>query len=233
MVATKNINISKEFLENELLKYNTKDIAKKLDITVQSINYHIKKHNIIRPVRTKLINRKFNKLYVIERVYKDGVRYMKCKCDCGNICFINPNSLYNNSPIVSCGCVSKSKRKYFGFGGIPDEAVKRVRDSARKRDLEYSITPEYMWEIFQKQNGRCVYTGYMLYFRHFDEFNGPQEQTASLDRIDSSLGYVVENVQWIYKNLQFMKSNMNESNFLQLISDIYANKIELKERFIF
>lgn len=47
--------------------------------------------------------------------------------------------------------------------------------------------------------------------------------TASLDRIDSTKGYVEENVQWVHKDVNFMKSNLTEQRFKELISKIYHN----------
>lgn len=36
---------------------------------------------------------------------------------------------------------------------------------------------------------------------------------ASLDRIDSSLGYIEGNVQWVLREINFMKGNLDEEYF--------------------
>lgn len=43
-----------------------------------------------------------------------------------------------------------------------------------------------------------------------------------LDRIDSSKGYIENNIQWIHKDLQFMKNTMSDNKFIkycQLVAD--------------
>jgi hypothetical protein len=44
--------------------------------------------------------------------------------------------------------------------------------------------------------------------------------TASLDRIDSSIGYVEGNVQWIYKPLNTMKGTLSNQEFIQLCKEV-------------
>jgi len=50
------------------------------------------------------------------------------------------------------------------------------------------------------------------------------ENTASLDRIDSSKGYVKDNVQWVHKDINRMKWNFPQDKFVKLCSFV-ANKI--------
>lgn len=38
-------------------------------------------------------------------------------------------------------------------------------------------------------------------------------RTASLDRIDSSKGYIEGNIQWVHKDINFMKQEMDENSF--------------------
>jgi hypothetical protein len=44
--------------------------------------------------------------------------------------------------------------------------------------------------------------------------------TASLDRIDSSKGYIVGNVQWVHKDINFMKFTFSESRFIDLCKKV-------------
>mgnify|MGYP007044016634 CR=1 FL=1 len=48
--------------------------------------------------------------------------------------------------------------------------------------------------------------------------------TASLDRIDSSKGYIEGNVQWVHKDINWMKQDFNEEYFIFLCSEITKNK---------
>ena len=50
--------------------------------------------------------------------------------------------------------------------------------------------------------------------------------TASLDRINSNIGYVVNNIQWVYKDINYMKFKLSNDKFIyycKLIANNYAN----------
>lgn len=87
----------------------------------------------------------------------------------------------------------------------------KTKHSAAKRKLEFSVTREEMEEQFIKQNGKCAYTGMELHF-------GDKRTlaTASIDRIDSSLGYTKENIQWVHKDVNHMKMDMPHAQFLNI-----------------
>ena len=44
---------------------------------------------------------------------------------------------------------------------------------------------------------------------------GNKNRTASLDRIDSKLGYTSNNIQWVHKDLNYMKSDLDQSVFIE------------------
>ena len=67
---------------------------------------------LLEDKKAHMIGRRYNKLVVTEFAYsKNGRRYWKCKCDCGNECIVS--STYFSSPktIGSCGCEG-SKAEY-------------------------------------------------------------------------------------------------------------------------
>jgi len=45
--------------------------------------------------------------------------------------------------------------------------------------------------------------------------------TASLDRIDSTKGYTIDNVQWVHTIVNRMKWNTDENEFIKWCDDIY------------
>lgn len=47
--------------------------------------------------------------------------------------------------------------------------------------------------------------------------------TASLDRIDSSKGYVIGNVQWVHKTINTMKMDLANSEFIKLCQMVAKN----------
>jgi hypothetical protein len=68
---------------------------------------------------------------------------------------------------------------------------------------------EYAWDLFIAQNRTCVLSGVRLTF-------GKRGNTASLDRIDSSEGYVEGNVQWVHSEINRMKGRLSDKNFVEM-----------------
>lgn len=67
------------------------------------------------------------------------------------------------------------------------------------------------------QNRQCKLSGMPLKFKthKYDEVGN-----ASLDRIDSSKGYTIDNVQWVHKDINKMKWNINQPEFLWLCDSV-------------
>lgn len=85
---------------------------------------------------------------------------------------------------------------------------------ARLRNLEFSITLKDVWNLFIKQNRKCSLTGLEIVFAK----NRKQMSTttSSLDRIDSTKGYTLDNVQWVHKDINVMKLDLNEAYFINM-----------------
>ena len=94
--------------------------------------------------------------------------------------------------------------------------------------MELSITIEDAWNKYLQQNGKCALSGVDIMLRGQEMGISSKyvhkKTTASLDRIDSSLGYTIDNIQWIHKDLNQMKSDRSMETFLYWIQTIYKNK---------
>jgi hypothetical protein len=87
--------------------------------------------------------------------------------------------------------------------------------NARKRGYEWSVTPEYLWKLWEDQDGKCAYTSRKL----------THGIDASLDRIDNSLGYVIGNVEWVHTHINISKMAMSREDFIQMCKEV-ANESE-------
>ncbi len=78
---------------------------------------------------------------------------------------------------------------------------------------EYTLTPEYIKELLISQNYKDFYTGLI-----------PEDtMTYSIDRIDSSRGYIQGNVVITTTRINLMKGTMSTDEFKQTIRDLYNN----------
>ena len=73
---------------------------------------------------------------------------------------------------------------------------------ARDRGIEVSVTFDYVASLFTPT---CALSGLRI-----------DKESGSIDRIDSSLGYVEGNIQWVHKDVNKMKNNLSEDRMLEL-----------------
>ena len=84
-----------------------------------------------------------------------------------------------------------------------------------------------MWDIFEKQDKICALSGLPIEFETSQYGLWHGEGTASLDRIDSSKGYICGNVQWVHKDVNRMKQCFKEDRLLDLCKLIVEhNKVK-------
>jgi hypothetical protein len=82
---------------------------------------------------------------------------------------------------------------------------------AARRNIEVKITDKYCYTLLLKQKYICPLTGLKIsLFKKMNKGRG----TASLDRIDSSKGYIKGNIRWIHKKINIMRSNMTDEELL-------------------
>ncbi len=176
--------------------------------------------------RVDLIGKRFGELEVIDfdSINKWRQTVWKCKCDCGKIVIKRSDSL-RRKHCQTCGHSknlfgSKSKG-WKGFGEISGSHWISIVHGAKKRRLQFSMTIGDAWNLFEKQNRKCALSGVELKFAtNKKSFDG----TASLDRINSSKGYIIDNVQWIHRDINFMKQNFSEDRFLQHCLNIVRHR---------
>jgi hypothetical protein len=183
-------------------------------------------------------------VYKNERTRKERTElrcYWKCKCDCGNSTDVNYYHLINGNT-KSCGCLHHRNGKdspfFKGYGEIPLDYFSIIKRGAKgggilnRKPKEFDLTIKYIWELFLKQNRKCALSGIDIGFegtRLESKCKATSKFTASLDRIDSSKGYVVGNVQWVHKHINIMKNEFDRLDFLRYCKAItdYNNENKL------
>jgi len=201
-------------------------IARKLGCSDTCIRYRLKKHGIkLRSNKeyckidatTNLCGQKFGKLLVVEQdknpTRKSREAFWSCVCDCGKTHIVRGNSLKRGS---TTECISCSNPK-LGFKELPQCFWGQVKAGAIKRGLEFTITIEEAWGLFIKQDKKCSLSGLSIGFaKTRREHMVGRKTTASLDRIDNNKGYIIDNVQWVHKDVNMMKHCHNQEYFLNM-----------------
>lgn len=172
--------------------------------------------------RTDLTGVKCGKLTVIRHLpeRKRNSPVWLCFCDCGGEVEVLSYNLLSKKA-KSCGCLHKSTGSdhfnWKGFGGISGNYWSSIKRHARDRNLEFLISKEEAMRIFEIQDRRCALSGQLLTLPNGADLS---DRTASLDRVDSSRGYTVDNIQWVHKLINMAKRDMSDQDFIDLCKSI-------------
>ena len=111
-----------------------------------------------------------------------------------------------------------------GYEEIHGALLARIAKSASRRNLEYRLTPEFLWQLYLKQDRKCSLSGLSIKFG-----KGPKT-TASLDRIDNTKGYIETNVQWVHKDINWMKQDYTQEEFIEYCKNVYFTNVAKEPR---
>jgi hypothetical protein len=85
----------------------------------------------------------------------------------------------------------------------------KYKSNALLRGIIWDVSFEYLADLLIEQDFKCALTGWDI---HGMEVNSP----ASLDRIDSSLGYIEGNLQWVTIKVNMMKQKYTQQDFIDV-----------------
>lgn len=159
--------------------------------------------------------KKFNRLTAVARLNMSGKNSSwVCVCDCGNITVVSLCHLRSNHT-TSCGCFKKEKLLKHGNSKKKEYSLFiGARYGARKRGLKFSIELD---DIIIPEI--CPVLGIPI-----QKHGNLSDNSPSIDRIQSSEGYVKNNVWVISNRANRIKSNSTTLE-LRMIADAVDNKI--------
>ena len=107
--------------------------------------------------------------------------------------------------------------KFSPFRLLYRTAKRRAEDSKK----EFSVSLQYLKEIWDKQNGICPYTGWVL--ENPPTSGGKRIKApnrASADRIDSSKGYLRGNVEFVCCAINYAKNSFTKEEMKKFLFEI-------------
>lgn len=114
--------------------------------------------------------------------------------------------------------VLRRSKSWKGYKDLSGYFWTRLQQAAVAKG-ECDLTLEYLWDLYEAQQGVCKLSGLPILIETSlgsMNKNGYQRMTASVDRIDSTKGYLKGNVQWVHKSINQMKSNRTDEEFIAL-----------------
>lgn len=185
----------------------------------------------------KLINKTFGKL-TIERLFNRLRKYedyfktdimCTCICSCGNKKDVTLHYVkYSKNPSCGCGRIGKENSKnrgklngrFTGYEEIFTHFWTPYKIRAKAKGLPFTMTMEYIWEMFLAQNKCCALSGVPI---HFGPVRSHRDTTVSIDRIDNSKGYEIGNVQLVHKVINVMKNVLSDNEFIEWCRKVTNN----------
>ena len=141
---------------------------------------------------------------------------------CGQCNLNKPVSEFHKDKTMKFGLKSKCKecsclygRHYYSRDN--DSRFKSICARAKQREKDFSISPKDIYDLWEKQKGQCAYTKLPLLI------TANQPNTVSLDRVDSSKGYCVGNIQLVCAVINRMKRDYTEDQFIRLCHLVAQN----------
>lgn len=106
--------------------------------------------------------------------------------------------------------------------GIRISWYNKFKVGAETRGITWELTIDDVADLMARQKGKCALTGWDI---EFPEFGNPQKAPASIDRINSGLGYTKENSQLLTRQVNMMKQAYTQEEFIAVCKAV-ADKVK-------
>lgn len=165
----------------------------------------------------------FGGLVVTELSFEGRTSRVYCDCRCGEKVALAPRLLLKGIR-TSCGksvCLQKYHHKPHDGKYLPLHKLRQIQNNAKTRNISCTLTLADLEKQLEKQDFLCAYTGLPLFIRsRYKWWESYPESTdlnhvLSCDRIDSSKGYVANNIQWTLNIINKMKLDLPEEQFIE------------------
>lgn len=108
-------------------------------------------------------------------------------------------------------CSNKSNHPIGLCGSMRLSFFNKYKINAEVRSKSWNITAEQASEALERQGFRCALSGLPI-----SASGDLDKMTASLDRIDNSIGYEPGNIQWVHKDVNMLRGALTIEKFLEL-----------------
>ena len=191
-------------------------------------------YNITTKKKSKLHNSKL-KLKSLEKklkrsqYYRNDFKELKNK-KCTRCLRLKPSYLFYNHEFGQNGkysickkCdqnINKIKNTKLSISQFIKKLLSTCKSSTKKRIKKgrkymiFELTEIDILKLKEKQNNKCIYTEFELIWKPNSEYS------ASIDRIDSDLGYTINNIQLVCNRVNQMKGNLTDKTFRYFCNNI-------------
>lgn len=138
---------------------------------------------------------------------------------CSRSCAAKYNSSHRSQKMIEYSNSEKNKQHLLKvnqscniYEKFPERRFSYFLRNCRKRFKECTITLNDLQEQWERQNGICPYSGISLVIPTYERNHNNLIYSASVDRIDSSKGYIPGNIQFVSTCINYMKNMMSDKD---------------------
>ena len=162
----------------------------------------------------------FGQWKVIGDIYMNKYAKVPCECSCGAKSDVDAYTLTTGKSksckLCSLPRLGATNPCWKGYEEIPRSWFLRFKRYAKS---EFTIEIQDVWNLYLNQNKKCALTDLPISF--FNELGRGNKHngvscTASIERIDSSKGYTIDNIQLVHKDINIMKNHYNQDYFIEM-----------------
>ena len=156
-----------------------------------------------------------------------GYAKIPCRCKCGKESLVDAYILNNGKSRSCISCFNQNKgginnNSWKGYEEIPASWFTRFRNYAKKKGNVFDIGLEDVWSVYQKQDKKCALSGLDIDFKRSGK-GIHASYVASIDRINSKIGYTKGNIQLVHKDVNIMKNAFDQDYFISVCGLITKN----------
>lgn len=126
---------------------------------------------------------------------------------------------------VCCSRACSSKIQHTSEAALKKRLYYQLSQSIRSGDKKVGddVDEEYLLEIWNRQKGKCPYSGQELVLKPHRNRGARVPNQASVDRIDSSLGYVRGNIEFVSLIANLAKNIWTKQDVLNFCKQVVDN----------
>ena len=184
-----------------------------------------------RPIES-LVGQTFGVMVVTKFLRREGRNtYWELQCACGNIDERHTESLMatrKRGALTSCGCKDgEAKKKQYTEEGLlltlRDKPYERYKVMASQRKISFKLTKEQVRTLITQNCHYCDTPPNNHYTQAYSQFPENMITYQGIDRLDSSKGYVKENVVSCCKECNIAKNDYSPEFFLAHVQNIHKH----------
>lgn len=137
-----------------------------------------------------------------ELIYKSKYRFLEA-CRKSSSCLPCVRTALNKSQPKKL----ENNPCWKGYKGVPYKWFSKYFERANRKKAG-SITIEDAYNKLEEQGFKCALTGIDLPWS--------DKSGMSIDRIDSSIGYEIDNIQIVHKDVNVMKNHFDQNYFIEV-----------------